>query len=67
VWCFRLPLPSRRPARGSAGRAGDAGQRTGGAFTDAARRFVDGFDGPCLEKPFPVERIEQLLCDLSAG
>jgi two-component system, cell cycle sensor histidine kinase and response regulator CckA len=40
---------------------------TGGAFTDAARRFVDGFDGPCLEKPFPVERIEQLLCDLSAG
>jgi two-component system, cell cycle sensor histidine kinase and response regulator CckA len=38
---------------------------TGGAFTDRARRFLDGFDGQCLEKPFALERIEQLLAELS--
>lgn len=34
---------------------------TGGAFTDAARNFLDAYSGPRLEKPFHVTDVEALL------
>jgi DNA-binding NtrC family response regulator len=36
---------------------------TGGAFTPAARAFVDRVKNPCLAKPFNLQR----LCDLVDG
>ncbi len=36
---------------------------TGGAFTDRARQFVDAVPNPCVEKPFNLARIRELLAD----
>jgi CheY-like chemotaxis protein/anti-sigma regulatory factor (Ser/Thr protein kinase) len=34
---------------------------TGGAFTAAARAFLDGVSNPCLEKPLDMDRLRNLL------
>ena len=34
---------------------------TGGAFTEAARRFLESTHLPCLEKPFESERLRARL------
>ena len=36
---------------------------TGGAHTDEARDFLSSVPNPCLEKPFPPERLHELLRD----
>jgi CheY-like chemotaxis protein len=38
---------------------------TGGAFTERARQFLDGVKNPCVEKPFELANVLELIAGIS--